>query len=822
MTQIGPYKDQESARWTTAQIGHIQHVVDNFSFDFDLMNGDCILEFVRTLGTLNGNVVWGQRFPGRVLKIRKDLTQNETRYTIPHETGHQVIVDMLSTADRAAIQQLLLPHGAYGLGGGGDWQDGPYPWKASECFCDDFAKIYAGSGASWKNVLEGSNPPTSRFYRRSFDRDAINNVAAAKNIIENGEGGGEDPPEDGDPFFPVAVTFDAVKDLSRRHKKSGGTNQGSGGEKHLPMGFLDIEGTGNDWVYDALVQFGLDWPEDVQKIWEASLELTVIHGSGEHISGSGDKSFLQAKRVTADWVEGNNAEGTWDASDYKNPSTASNVASLGAVGTQVTGTRLPFDVMSFVKKWAPASVQVEGLGAGEHEPNHGLLLSMSRLDKIEGATMFASQDYGTNSDRPKLYLTYTPTSAKPVCLLTSPAGAINTNLFEFIGEYSDPFANDKLGQVDIEVKRGTNTIWQPLPRNASANEIALGDFSTDSLAQGAPVWAVGNNYSWRARVQSASSNKWSDWTDWLDFTISNVAPTVSATSLGSKVTLAGVFFGGPFTGPAQPPPPNPTGPLARMTMIDNPGAWSSRTVAEQNTAIAQMVEMHQRGVVLQCIDWSAPRDHTPSDLTARLDRYIAAGFTPYLGMWLKEFGDTGTFNETQHALDIWAAGAGRWGGAIVDIEDAWSDFNRDHPVQADANVTAWVAAMRGVMGGAPLGYISYPVPGFIPNIDWNLLDDLFDLYMPAIFYSGPNGDGPGDTERIMDRTANSIASHNMVKPYVPLMNVWGSDANANNRRQFITRSLAEHGSVASWRMPVRNSEVRDVFTEFPRDAPEGG
>src|SRR4030095_5661589 len=108
LTQIGPYKDQDGARWTTSQQGHVQHVVDNFTFDFDLLNGDLFLEFVRTLGlNQQGKPIWGRRDPGRVLKIRKDLTPDQQRYTIPHETGHQVAVDLLSTADRADLQQLL-------------------------------------------------------------------------------------------------------------------------------------------------------------------------------------------------------------------------------------------------------------------------------------------------------------------------------------------------------------------------------------------------------------------------------------------------------------------------------------------------------------------------------------------------------------------------------------------------------------------------------------------------------------------------------------------------------------------------------------------
>lgn len=824
MTQIGRYKDEPTSRWTTAQAAHVQHVVDNSTFNFALLAGDITLRFVRGLGSVNGNQTWGQRLGGRVLAVRKDLSANETRYTIMHETGHQVDIDLMSLADRLAFQALLLPPGAYG-NTAADWKDGPYAWKASEGFADDFAKIYAGAGASWKNILEGNNPPDSRFYRRS-----VADIASAKTLIEVGVGGDPDDPGDPDPFFPVAISFDTLKDLSRRKKVGGTQKQGSGGEHHLPLGFLDVTGSNADYIYDALVQLDIAWPEDAERIINANLEVTVVYGPAEHISGSGDRSFMRGQRVLQSWNEGNNAEDTWDDSDWANPTIATNVASLGTVGSVITGTRLSFPIMDLIKKWAPARISIEGKGPGENQSNFGLLLSMSKVDSINGATMIASSEHPTNAWRPKLYMEYTPTSAKPVALLLGPAGNINTNNFVFTGEYSDPFAQDEMGHVDIEVKKaGGPTVWTPGPRLASANEAALGIFSTASSAQGAPNWVVGQNYQFRARVQSKGSAKWSDWTDWLDFTIVNAAPTVSATSLGSKATLAGVLFGGPFTNPTQPAPVNPIVPLsglARMTMFDNPGVWATRTVTEQNTAIAKMVEMHQRGVILQCIDWNSPRDHTPGDLTARLDRYIAAGITPYLGVWLKEFGtNVGGFNEQQKTIDAWNAGGGRWGGIIVDVEDAWSDFNRDHHASSVTNINAWTTAVRAVMGGKLLGYTSYGVPGFHNDVDWTLLNSKFDVFLPQIYYSGPNGDGQGDTARILNRAINSINDKGMTKPFVPTVNSWGSDANAANRRQYIDRSLTDYGSVVTWRFPIANSEVRDVFAEFPRDAnptPGGG
>src|SRR4029453_17870887 len=104
---------------------------------------------------------------------------------------------------------------------------------------------------------------------------------------------------------------------------------------------------------------------------------------------------------------------------------------------------------------------------------------------------------------------------------------------------------------------------------------------------------------------------------------------------------------------------------------------------------------------------------------------------------------------------------------------------------------------------------------------WAMLHNKFDVYLPQVYYSGPNGDGPGDTMENINRSKRQIASEGMVKPYVMVMTCHGKGANPANRREFINWSLENTGSVVTWRYPIQNSEVRDVFHSIPRDAPEG-
>ena len=771
----------------------------------DLLESDLTVWFVRDAGTTAaGDKAWGYQYTGqRRFEVRKDLTVNQRRYVIAHEIGHFADADCLNPTLRDTIKTTYLrPLGQYD-----GWKEGPYVWKAQECFADDFAKIYAGAGASWENVLENPN-----YFRREFSDET-----AVKNIIETGTGDG-DGDGDGDGFHPGVVVWSPAKDLSRRKRADGTNKQGSGGDGHLPMGRIPVGSI--NWIYDALLKFTSDFPDDIETITAANLELSVIGAPGgtTHLIGSGDKSFLRAQRVLADWTEGNNAEGTWDSSDWSNPSVVSNVIALGAVGSKVTGTRLSFDVKAHVRQWAPSRIAVAGLGDGKGEPNHGQLLTMAKTDNISGATEFGSSENSTTDYRPELRIEYIPKSSKPVGEAIGPAGEINTNIFRFEGEYNLPIGEDELGKVEIQVRRvGGSNVWTPAERLATANEESLGIFSTDSLAQGAPVWVVGVDYEWRFRVRSKRTGKQSEWTDWLAFSITNIAPTVSATSLGSKATLDGVYFGGPYTGPTTPPLPDstaaPTG-FARMSMWM--AYWKGMGATSFQNAVNLMVEMNMRGVILMGTDWNAPYWELPADVEAKLDIFIANGITPYLGLWEKQLdGD-----ELDMALDAWAAGNGKWGGAIVDIENAWKTFQGNNPVQAAANLAAFETGMRAVMNGKVLGYSSYGTVGFHDDMNYPLLDDHFDLFLAQIYTDTPAENTIDGMRESMNRAANHYDNAGLTLPYIPTMSAYGSGADAPTRRYFAERALQYRGAVSFWKYATSiNSEVRDVFASIPRDLP---
>jgi len=814
LTQIGRFKDEANYRWTADQQADVQHVVDNFTYDYDDFKGDMFVRFVRDLGSLGGRPIWGQRRAGRLLMVKKHIDNDATkninrrRYTIAHESGHQLDADRLGSNEKQQLMALMKPDGRYD-----NWREGAYEWMASEVFAHEFAHLYMGGGGSWGNILTGSN----EFYRRSF-----NDSAAAKALIDTfTDSDGDDHDDDDDGSLPVTVWLPA-KDLSRRKKPDGTSKQGSGRDEHLPMGRIPYGPAGGvvNWIYDALLKFDADFPDDIETINTANLELTVIGAPGgtTHLIGSGDKSVLRAQRVLQDWAEGNNEEGEWDSSDWVNPSVSSNVAALGAVGSKVTGTRMAFDVMAHVRQWAPSRVAVAGLGEGKGNPNHGQLLTMARTDKIDGATEFGSGENGTTAYQPRLRIEYTPKSSNPVGEAIGPAGEINTNIFHFEGEYNLPIGEDVLGKVEIQVKRaGGSNVWTPAERLATANEESLGIFSTASSAQGAPAWVVGVGYEWRFRVRSKRSGKQSEWTDWLAFSITNTAPTVSATSLGSKQTLDGVYFGGPFTGPATPAIADsmstPAG-FARMSMWM--AYWKGLGIPAFTSAVNLMVEMNMRGAILMGLDWNSPYYELPADVEDKLDILIANGITPYLGVWLKQLDSA----ELTLALGAWADGNGKWGGVVVDIEEAWKTYQSDHPVTAEANLVAFETGMRAVMSGKPLAYSSYGTVNFHTDMNYPLLDDHFDLFLGQIYSDTKAENTVAGMTTSMNQAFNQYNNMGLTLPYIPVMSAYGSGANAPTRRYFAERALEQKGGVSFWKYATTiNSDVRAVFASLPRDLP---
>ena len=816
MTQIGRFKDEANYRWTADQQADVQHVVDNFTYDYDDFKGDMFVRFVRDLGSLGGRPIWGQRRAGRLLMVKKHIDNDATRninrrrYTIAHESGHQLDADRLGSNEKQQLMALMKPDGRYD-----NWREGAYEWMASEVFAHEFAHLYMGGGGSWGNILTGSN----EFYRRSFD-----DAGAAKALIDTfTDSDGDDHDDDDDGSLPVTVWLPA-KDLSRRKKPDGTSKQGSGRDEHLPMGRIPYGPTGSvvNWIYDALLKFDADFPDDIETINAANLELSVIGAPGgtTHLIGSGDKSVLRAQRVLQDWAEGNNEEGEWDSSDWVNPSVSSNVVALGAVGSKVTGTRMAFDVMAHVRQWAPSRVAVAGLGEGKGNPNHGQLLTMARTDKIDGATEFGSSENGTTAYQPRLRIEYTPKSSNPVGEAIGPAGEINTNIFHFEGEYNLPIGEDVLGKVEIQVKRaGGSNVWTPAERLATANEESLGIFSTASSAQGAPAWVVGVGYEWRFRVRSKRSGKQSEWTDWLAFSITNTAPTVSATSLGSKQTLDGVYFGGPFTGPVTPairgqyetPPQASHGcPCGWPTGRD----WASRP---SPSAVNLMVEMNMRGAILMGLDWNSPYYELPADVEDKLDILIANGITPYLGVWLKQLDSA----ELTLALGAWADGNGKWGGVVVDIEDAWKTYQAAPPGYSRSQPSRLRDGHAGGDGRQATGLLvirhrRLPHRHELPAAG----RPLRPVPRPDLLrHQGREHSGRYD--HLDEQGVQPVQQHGFDAPLHP----------GDERRMEVgpmppldATSLKEHsnekGGVSFWKYATTiNSDVRAVFASLPRDLP---
>lgn len=805
---IGRYKCHDL---TATQQGWVQDVVNGLTWNFSLLAGDIEVYAVsgKTLGKINVNgvlkQVWGSTVrSGRRINIFRGLTANDFRYAVAHETAHMVDADKLhAAAQNTLAHTYMLPK----IPASQSWREGSYTDKPSESFAHQWAVNLYGAGTSWQNVNSGGKPNKNGLYRHYF---ASSDFTAVKNIVQTGSGNG-DPDDPGD-NFPGFWESPVLKDTALR-KGVGGTTakQGAGAEKHLPLGWIGGDKL-PDYVYTALVQFDITWPAaaDIESIDSAYLELTITADPTTHISASGEKSVLLASRVTDTWPEGSHGEGAWNAADWTNPAKNSTLRNLGPVGYEVAGTRKQFDVMDFVQDWAPARIKVGTLGAGKNLPNNGMWLRMSNQDKLIGATEFASSENDNTEYRPILYITYTAKSLPPVATPIAPLGNIPTTLFEFEGAYDDPMGTDEFGAYELEVRKaGAAYVWQPGVRQADANS-SFSELFIRQSDEAPNRWQVGQAYEWRFQVQSKSNGKWSGFTDWQAFTVTAAAPTVTAQNLGSKATLDQVYFGGPFVDPEGVVTTGKAPPAGWPRMSIVWPYWKAAAGNDDtfNRALDTMVRMNVRGVLLMGKDWGGSTTELPSNVVARLDQFIAAGITPYVTLWMAKFDSM----DRTAAMAAWTAGAGRWGGAVLDVENGWIQEHAAHPGQTTTDLGTFITALRGA-GCNKIALCSYGSASFFKGMDWPLWDTKVDAYFPQAYFSNPSD----DYNHLLNRMRNQYADEGTTKPLIPMMNGYSDGADPAKRRPYIARSLDDYGGVSLWRYPVANSQIIDLFGEFPRD-----
>ena len=458
---IGRYREDPDFPWRDNQAANVQYVHDNLTFDFSLLDADI---YVRFPLNVDGSG-WGHYYPGtgtaNHMLVAAHLNDQRQRYAIAHETGHfaddsclkgnQTTFPVPSTRDQ--VRTYFDPKANK------SWKAGDSFSSDKENFAHQFTKLYATSSglATWGNILD-----LNALYFRHF---ATTDYAAIKTIVST-SGGGDGGGDGGD--GSGAIEYAALKDLPRRKNKATGAWQACGLHRHLITGFLPITGTPADYIYDFLIQFDINsWP-DAAQITAAYMELVLVSSDTDSLmTAPGPNAALKAQLVTGNWSEGNNPSGTWDNTDYQNPTVNSTTVAIGSVGavTDFFGTVIRFDVLSLVRQWGPTTLSFGALGPGQNKPNRGLLVKAVGLDGPASAAEFGSQQYASphTNWRPVLRLEYTAAAVNPIAFTDVPVATAESNIFNFEGEYIDPLGTDHLAAAEIEVRKAVAGayVWQP-------------------------------------------------------------------------------------------------------------------------------------------------------------------------------------------------------------------------------------------------------------------------------------------------------------------------------------------------------------------------
>jgi hypothetical protein len=261
-----------------------------------------------------------------------------------------------------------------------------------------------------------------------------------------------------------------------------GTNKiGCGHSKHLYVG----RNGGND--YKAFVKFDLDW-SGVGKIVSAVLNLTTdeydtFGTAGEPgempAPGVTDAPLITIRRNTSAPTFGSNVDGTFDSSDYTNPSTTTSYSKQGVMTPHGADQLIQIDITDIVRAWAPTSVY-----AGHNFPNYGIALygDVSTTHNWSGWSKYHTGGGGA-AEQPSITLTYelAPTVPNTPTNLT-PAGSVSS-LASFQGDFSDTKSGDTLSTTDIEIyDAGVSATG-----TGSTNRI---NKTAHGLANGSNVWVT--------------------------------------------------------------------------------------------------------------------------------------------------------------------------------------------------------------------------------------------------------------------------------------------------------------------------------------------
>lgn len=229
-----------------------------------------------------------------------------------------------------------------------------------------------------------------------------------------------------------------------RTEDDGSGGQGCGGSKRLYVGRAGASGSRRN--YDSFLKFTLDWA-NVGKIVSATLILYTDDGLGLFPSTTNERPRASVRRLTSAFTEGNNADGTFDSSDYTNPSRTS--TGISASLTRAAAGQNRINITSIVNGWAPKTVKQSSGKPGAGLANHGIGL-FGTSDTGQNWAGF-SEDYTDALVRPQIELVYElgPTVPSTPTNL-SPSGAV-ASIGAFQGDFADARSTDYLRSSSVQV-----------------------------------------------------------------------------------------------------------------------------------------------------------------------------------------------------------------------------------------------------------------------------------------------------------------------------------------------------------------------------------
>ena len=305
----------------------------------------------------------------------------------------------------------------------------------------------------------------------------------------------------------------------------------------------------------SFISFTVDWT-GVGKIVSAVLQVYTDDQNGLIPPPGTNTPQAVVRRLTGTFVQGNNADGVFDASDYTAPTaTASNqaISNMAKAPNGVTS----IDITAIVEDAAPGTVQKRNGTPGGGLPWHGLGMQRDGASKTNGWSGWSHMYTTDATKQPVIVLTYdlAPTAPAAPSSLT-PTGSTTQGTFE--GDFTSTDSSDTLNAAEVEVypDSATNSgqtvtgtvIWsQKSPASAAQSLAAHFILSPDNLPT-----VTGTPYKWRARVYATKGGV-GPWTNLVEYTETNSppnAPTLSPVSGTTVATMNAIqFTGGTFSDP---------------------------------------------------------------------------------------------------------------------------------------------------------------------------------------------------------------------------------------------------------------------------------